>query len=204
MDLAQQPDNSKPAVEKLSEEYIIQSKYVLNAALIEVLRDKNPRDVQAARQTIFELLESEDHELESIKYSMIDGRFLDAADELSLLAKRSHEKAGDLYLKAAVIYAPFLSVKSLSAFENAEAKGANLTGHHRQLSALYSRVGEHSKADKHKALAAEFEDGDQAIAGVSVENDNAGRPFAGELRILPITIARDGRQKFAQNLKLEE
>lgn len=204
MDLAQKNENSVGAVEKLSVEFISQSKYILNAALIEVLRDKNPRDVQAARHAIFTMLESENNELEAIKYSLIDGRFLDAADELSMLAKKSHENAGDLYLKAATIYAPFLSVKALTAFELAEERGADLSAHHRQLSSLYRRVGEHTKAEKHAALGLEFDHHERSVAGVSVENDKADRPYAAEIKILPITIARDGQQKFAENLKLED
>lgn len=204
MDLAETYKTERTAVEKLSEEYIIQAKYILNAALIEVLRDKNPYDVQAAKKVIFSLLESENPEFETIKYSLIDGRFLDAADELSELAKTSLENAGALFLQAGVIFTPFLSVKAIAAFEKAEDSGADLTLHHAQIAKLYRKVGEIRKAEKHDRIADQLDHKEQVIAGVSVDNGTSGQPFAAEIKILPMTLGRDSRLRFTPNLILKD
>jgi len=60
-------------LEKLTEDSISQSKYILNAALIEALRDRDPEDVRALKETIFWILEQKEDIFETIKYS--NGRF---------------------------------------------------------------------------------------------------------------------------------
>ncbi|NNE57661.1 MAG: hypothetical protein HKN36_06095 [Hellea sp.] len=192
-----------PALEKLSDEYISQSKYILNAALMEVLRDKNSYDVQAVKQITFSILESEDRELETIKHSLIDGLFLDAADELTYLAERSHEKAGKLHLQAAVLYLPIISTKALSAFEKAEAEGTDLTDYALQLSNLYRRMGDPEKSQKYEKIARE-NGNDVDIAGRAVDQNGDVTNYASDMKILPLTLRRDTNAKFVSNLKLDK
>ena len=92
-----------PDGEALSEAQIHQSKYLLNAAIMSVLRDKNPVDVHVVKQVMFELLESSSPDLEPVKYDLIDGRILDAADHLFFLGQKNLEDRGDYFVKAGLL-----------------------------------------------------------------------------------------------------
>jgi len=203
MDNTQKKEMELPALGELSVEFIHQSKYILNAAIIEVLRDKHPEDVSIAKTLIFEILESEDPIYERVKYTLIDGRFLDAASQLYDLADRSPDMADELYCQAGCLYAPFMAMKSVLAFEKAQACDADISRHHGQLVRLYARMGDEKKRALHQRLEAEFlEDNPELKPGLLKDKRVSGR-YAANVEILPITLGRDGRTKFRSSLKLD-
>ncbi len=197
-------------LKKLSDESISQSKYILSAALIEVLRDRNPNDVKALKEVIFWVLEKSEDAFEVMKYSIVDGRILDAADEMVLLAKRSQNSAslaeglrGELFFKAGILYRPFVTFKALTCFENALQANIDAKLCHAEIGRVYRRLGDITRAVKHEMLSMGASAQSVKLAGVSVSNDKPNQPYASNVTLLPITLVRDNEKKFSTNLELK-
>jgi len=189
-------------LEQLSVERIRQSKYILNAAIIEVLRDSHPEDVSVAKKLIFDILDAKNSDLESIKYALIDGRFLDAAQELFFKAGLNPEISGTLYKHSGVLYAPFMSLKAIEAFELAEKNKAELGPHRSQMARLYSRMADEKNAKIQAELAAEYTAQNPESETEVISNKRTAKPYASNIAVLPITLERDGRKRFSANLDL--
>ncbi len=202
MDSAKEIYGQLPSLETLSKEYIQQSKYILNAAIIEVLRDKNPDDVAKAKATIFEILESEEVIYDPIKYTLIDGRFLDGAAELAYLARRSPDLAPELYRQSGVLFAPFMALKAIQSFEQAETHDADLSHHHSQIARLYEKLGDEKSQARHEKLNAVFLKAHPEFKPNQLQDKKQSAVYASNVNVLPITLGRDGKSKFKSNLNL--
>lgn len=185
--------DSLPPIDALNKENIRQSKYMLNAAIAEVLKGRNPNDIAKVRATIFEILESQDPIYQKVKYSLLDGRFLDGAADLSYLAKRSPDLAGELFRQSAILYAPLLTWKSVEAFEQALDNSADLSRHHGQLARLYNKMGDQSASERYRSLHQKYlEENPKAeliveAAKEEVDADN---------KVIALNLARKNRARF--------
>ena len=144
-------------LEPLTQQNIEQSKLVLNAALSRVMKAREPKEFRRTRKVIFSLLDSRHPSLQAIKYILIEGRFLDAADALMLTADRALELRGDYLLKAALIYLPFTPQKAVRAFDKAVIANADLSPYYRELAELHRLVGDRRKASHYADLYAAAE-----------------------------------------------
>ena len=127
---------------KITERDIHRSKYLLNAAIPRSLQGKHPLDVRAVKTTVFAILDSTNPVHAGAKGAIIEGDLFDAARALEFEARRKHDYAFDLYLQAAILYAPVMTVKSVFAFEKADECGI-VPGQYRSLMArLYERMGD--------------------------------------------------------------
>lgn len=197
-------------LKKLSQESISQSKYILSSALIEALRDHNPDDIKALKETVYWALEKPDDIFEPMKHSIIDGRILDAADQMAELAKQGVKSAsltaglrGELFFKAGILYRPFLTFKALNCFENALQADVDAKLCHREIGRVYRRLGDVTRAVKHEMLSMGASAQSIKLAGVSVDRDKPDQPYASNVTLLPITLVRDSEKKFSHNLDLK-
>jgi len=197
-------DQDVLALEQLSDEYIRQSKYILNAAIMEVLRDRNPEDVATAKALIFEILEDTDHLYERVKYALIDGRFLDAAEQLFDKAERSPDIAAKLYRQSAILYAPFMSLKAIQAYEKADLERAELGPYRAQMARLYHRLADIKNAEKQETLAKAYAKENPESQPEIIDNAQTARPYAANVMVLPLTLERDGARRFSANLNLKD
>ncbi len=134
--------------ERLSRQHIEKSKLILNAALSRVMKNKSQAEFKQVRSVIFSLLDSSDRALDGLKYVLVEGRFLDAADDLMKLSGRILERQGNYRLKAALIYAPFAPQKALRAFDLSRDSGADISPHYEQIARLHRSVGNRQMAEK--------------------------------------------------------
>jgi len=176
------------AREEFTEESIERSKYVLKAAIIESMRHCNPDDVRAFQMTVFDLLEDSAKSLEHIRYMLLDGRFLDAAQDLGRMGRNDENNAPKLFIASARLYAPLMTFQAIQAFEAAMELEADLKEHHVQISRLYERLGDMKRAILHKEYANKF---------------RRPEPKLGEnIAVLPLTLGRDSSKTFSSMLDL--
>jgi len=113
------------------------------------------------------------------------------------------EICGELFFKAGILYRPFVSFKALTCFKKALGSNADSKSCHAELARVYKRLGDNVRHEKHDILAYGSSSKTVANAGVSIENDQTNHPYASNVTLLPITIARDDKQKFSQNLDIK-
>lgn len=138
---------------EIGERDIQRSKCLLNAAIPASLNGKNAADVMAVKQVAFEILDSEDPVYIGAKGALIEGDLFDAAKMLEFRARRMPDRAALLYMQAAVLYAPVMTVKSIICFEQAQSKDTDLGPYRSMMVRLYERMGDSKAAQAQKALA---------------------------------------------------
>lgn len=167
----------------ITERDIHRSKYLLNAAIPKSLNGKDPFEVKAVKETVFEILDSDRDVYEGAKGAIIEGDLFDAARALDFQAARKPDMAFELYLRAAILYAPVMTIKSVSAFEQAEECGT-IPGQYRSMMArLYERMGDPKNAKRQTELFDKFTNANPKF--LKTDEKNSEKP-SGTLAYFPI------------------
>ena len=112
--------------------------------------------MKAVKETVFEILDSDRAVYEGAKGAILEGDLFDAARALDFEAARKPDMAFELYLRAAILYAPVMTIKSVAAFEKAEEYGS-VPGQYRSMMArLYERMGDPDNAERQRKLFNQF------------------------------------------------
>lgn len=151
-----QPNIAANDQTEIEERDIHRTKCLLNAAIPASLNGKPAEEIAAVKSVVFEILDSEDPVFESAKGALVECDLFDAAQILEFKAHHMHDRAAELFVKAAVLFAPVMTVKSILAFENAQVNEAELTPYRTMMARLYRRMGNPEEAVRQESLVADI------------------------------------------------